>query len=181
MIICVTGSSSNVGKTTFIERLLEHLEGAWGVCKVTVCSPGGKHRCPRGKDDTCGVCSEDLDSYITETNRKVLRQEGKDTGRYYDAGAREVIWVRTRPEFLKEGVTAAVEMLKSTKGIIFEGNHALAVLDPDLAVMALGNPVRYKASARAVLDRIDVSGGASDPKLLAAVLDRIRGKGVPRL
>jgi len=180
MIICVAGATSNVGKTTLVERLLGRLDGPWGVCKVTVCRPEEDHRCPKGKDDTCGVCSEELDSFVAETDETVLRQQGKDTRRYYDAGAAEVIWVRSRMECLAEAVQTARKMMDRHDGIIFEGNHALSVLEPDLAVMAVGSPPKYKASARKVLDKIDFSGEASDPVLLERILEAAnRGKPGP--
>lgn len=174
MIICVTGATSNVGKTTLIERLLEVLPGKWGVCKVTMCSPVRKHRCPHGKDDTCGICNEDLSSFIAETNSSVLKQQGKDTWRYYEAGAERVVWVRSRQEALRDGIDAALKELSGLTGILFEGNHALQAIDPDIAVMAVGNPVKYKASAKPILHKIDIRGEASDPELLREILGRLQ-------
>ena len=156
-----------------IERLLEKLEGNWGVCKVTVCRPGHDHRCPHGKSESCGVCSENLDSFIAETDENVLRTQGKDTMRYYAAGAEKVVWVRAQREYLKQGVQKALDLLAENAGIIFEGNNALTVMEPDLAVMVHGNPIRYKASARPVLHKIDIQGEASDPILLEQILSRV--------
>lgn len=183
MIISVTGAASNIGKTTLIQNLLKRLTAqndgiGWGVCKVTICRPEENHRCPKGKEETCGVCSEDLKSYFLETDETVLRQEGKDTRRYFDFGANSVIWVRTRLESLQEGVEAALDRfsgLSGTQGVIFEGNHALGVLKPDLAVMAVGPSVRYKASAKKIVDKIDLFGEASDPSFLDEVMEQIQG------
>lgn len=169
-IISITGATSNVGKTTLIEHLLTELPGKWGVCKVTICAPGRKHRCPHGKEESCGVCTEDLQSFVAETADAVLKAEGKDTRRYYDAGADRVVWVRSREEALKEGVETAIAALSGERGILFEGNHALEVLDADVAVMVFGRPVRYKASAKKILHKIDIRGEASDPKLIARIV-----------
>lgn len=176
IIISITGATSNVGKTSLIETLLKKLSGKWGVCKVTLCRPERKHRCPHGKEESCGICSEDLSSFIAETNSAVLRQEGKDTWRYYEAGAAQVVWVRSRPEALQEGVEAAVKKLTGLTGIIFEGNNALTVLEPDVSVMVLGSPVKYKASAKKILSKIGLSGEASDPELQKAIVEAVTEK-----
>jgi len=173
MIISITGATSNVGKTTLIEHLLRELRGSWGVCKVTVCRSDEPHRCPHGKDDSCGVCNEDLETFIAETSEETLREPGKDTWRYYEAGADNVVWLRTRPEYLAMGIHEALKLLDGGDGIIFEGNNVLLALDPDLAVMAVGNPVRYKASAKKILDKIDISGEASDPVLIDKIVSAV--------
>jgi molybdopterin-guanine dinucleotide biosynthesis protein len=175
-LLCVTGAMSNVGKTTLIEDLLPKLPGSWGVCKVSLCRVEENHRCPHGKDTTCGVCNEDLDDYIIEESRQVLETEGKDTWRYKQAGAARVLWVRTRPEYLHDAVSKAVDRLSDLEGVVFEGNNALAVLEPDLAVMALGVPagsrVKYKASAKKILDRVELSGDAGDPVFQQEIISR---------
>jgi hypothetical protein len=168
-IVCIAGSTSNVGKTTFAERLLSRLPG-WAACKVTVCEDGKKHRCPRGKQD-CGVCASLNENYILEESDTVILQEGKDTFRYRRAGASKVIWVKTRKEYLSEAVELARGKLSSAPGIVFEGNHALETLEPDVAVMLLSNPPRYKASARAIIDKITHAGEASDSALLERILE----------
>lgn len=175
-ILCITGAMSNVGKTTLIENLLPKLPGSWGVCKVTLCRIEENHRCPHGKDTTCGICNEDLDDFIIEESRQVLETEGKDTWRYKQAGAARVLWVRTRPEYLHDAVSKAVDRLSDLDGVVFEGNNALAVLEPDLAVMALGVPagsrVKYKASAKKILDRVELSGDAGDPVFQQEIISR---------
>lgn len=170
-IICIAGSVSNVGKTTFAERLLARLPG-WAACKVTVCAAGKEHRCPRGKED-CGVCASLEGNYILEQSEAVIREKGKDTYRYGEAGASQVIWVKTRKEYLRESVETAKEKLSSAPGIVFEGNHALAVLDPDVSVMLLSDPPRYKASAKAILQKVVLRGRADDPALLDRALERL--------
>lgn len=172
-LLCVTGAMSNVGKTSLIEDLLPKLPGSWGVCKVTLCRIEENHRCPHGKDTTCGVCNEDLDDFIIEEAEKVLETEGKDTWRYKQAGAERVLWVRARPAYVETAVSKAVEKLSGLNGILFEGNNALAVLEPDLAVMVLGKPVKYKASAKKILDRVQLTGQAGDSVFQQEIISRI--------
>jgi molybdopterin-guanine dinucleotide biosynthesis protein len=175
--ICITAAQSKSGKTTLVERLLSRLEG-WAACKVTVCSPDGDHRCPRG-NDACGVCTSLDEDYLLEETPTVIEEEGKDTWRYRTAGAAKVIWVKTKPDFLRTAVEEALEKLSGYPGVIVEGNHALQVLDPDAAVMVLsgkfgksGKP-SYKPSAKAVLNKIDLTGEASDPALLEQILEQV--------
>lgn len=169
--ICVTGSTSNTGKTYLIERLLEKFGGGWGVCKVTICHEKGTHTCPRGREEHCGVCSSlrPQDDYLLVEDAAVLREEGKDTRRYLEAGADTVIWVKTREEYLERAVAEAAGRLADCRGVLFEGNHALAVLEPFLSVMVLGDPVRYKPSARAILDKIDMTGNSGDKELIERI------------
>jgi molybdopterin-guanine dinucleotide biosynthesis protein len=175
--ICITAAQSKSGKTTLAERLLSHLDG-WAACKVTVCSPDGNHRCPRG-NDACGVCTSLDEDYLLEEVPAVIEEEGKDTWRYRRAGAARVIWIKTKPDFLRTAVFQALERLSGFQGVVVEGNHALQVLDPDVAVMVLSGKVgksgkpNYKPSAKAVLDKIDLSGEASDPDLLERILEQI--------
>jgi molybdopterin-guanine dinucleotide biosynthesis protein len=166
--ICVTGSTSNVGKTYLIERILRRIDSGWGVCKVTICHEKGTHTCPRGREKHCGVCSslDPQDDYLLVEDPAVLEEEGKDTRRYLNAGAVKVIWVKTRKEYLDRAVAEAADRFSHLEGVIFEGNHALSVLEPDIGIMVVGDPVRYKPSARAILDRIDLTGSSGDRELL---------------
>ena len=173
--ICVTGSTSNVGKTYLIERILERFGPGWGVCKVTICHEKGTHTCPRGREEHCGVCSSlsPEDDYLLLEDPAVIGEEGKDTHRYLDAGAARVIWIKTRGEYLARAVSEAAGRFSDLRGVIFEGNHALSVLEPDLGVMVLGDPVRYKPSARAVLDKVDLKGTSGDRELLDGIEEAV--------
>ncbi len=154
-IICVTGAMSGVGKTTLSEKLLSRLEN-WAACKVTACVGGKNHRCPRGMEDTCGVCSALEEDYVIEDRPEVLAVHGKDTGRLLSAGSGEVLWVKARPKFVSVAIDKAVQRLQGHRGVIFEGNHALKHLDPDLALMVLSGDGKYKRSAKDVIDKVDI-------------------------
>jgi molybdopterin-guanine dinucleotide biosynthesis protein len=154
-IICITGAMSGVGKTTLSEKLLSRLEN-WVACKVTACVGGKKHRCPRGMDDTCGVCVSLDENYVIEDSSEVIAVLGKDTGRLLSAGAEKVLWVKARPKFVSTAVEKVIHRLQGYDGIIFEGNHALKHLNPDLALMVLSRDGKYKRSAKNVIDKVDI-------------------------
>jgi hypothetical protein len=159
--ICVTGSTSRVGKTTFAALLLSRLPG-WAACKVTTCVEGPGQPCPRGRGEGCGVCGLLETPYEIEEETGGPETGSKDTGRLRVAGASRVLWVRARPEALAESLEAARARLSGAVGILFEGNHVLGVLDPDVAVMVLSVDGRMKKSARDVHDRVDLF--ASSPE-----------------
>ena len=69
--VCIAGAMSGVGKTTLVEKLLTELNN-WAACKVTACIGGKDHRCPRGKSDTCGVCSSLDTGYIIEDGESII-------------------------------------------------------------------------------------------------------------
>jgi hypothetical protein len=171
--ICVTGSTSRAGKTTLAALILSRLHG-WSACKVTTCVEGRGQPCPRGREGHCGVCGMLDVPYEIEEERGAESQRDKDTGRLRSAGARRVLWVRTRPEALAEAVNRALAMLDGSAGVLFEGNHVLEVLRPDVAVMVLSANGAMKPSARQVRDRVDLFARAPDDaeavrKVLAAV------------
>lgn len=109
--------------------------------------------------------------YEIDEERGGPETKDKDTGRLRAAGALRVLWVRTRPEWLADSVAAALSMLGDTAGIVFEGNHVLGVLDPDIAVMVLSADGRMKKSARDVRDKVDLfASGAGDGEAVERVL-----------
>ncbi len=178
--ICITGSQSNAGKTTLVSALLPRLRG-WAACKVTVCYPHGGRGCPRGNTG-CGVCDSLNEDFVIEENNEVLDQRGKDTWKYGQAGAVKVLWVKTKPEHLQRAVSAALQTLSEFPGVVFDGNHVLQVYTPDLSVMVLPSPKHapnistkghYKASARKIIDKIDITASIIDDHLLDSILQRV--------
>jgi len=153
--ICITAATSKLGKTTLVEKLLPRLKG-WAACKVTACIPHGRQGCPRGKEDTCGVCSSLNENYVIEEDEKVIRQPGTDTGRYSEAGAAKVIWVKTKPEYIQEALEKVFAICRAYPGIIFEGNHVLEHVTPDVSAMLLSPKGLYKASAKDVKEKVDL-------------------------
>jgi hypothetical protein len=171
--ICIAGATSGLGKTALAVALLSRLHG-WSACKVTTCLGGNRHRCPRGHAETCGVCSSLSRDYEIVEEKGEASDRDKDTGRLAAAGARRVLWVKSKPEFLPDALGKALGMLGRSRGILIEGNHALTVVDPDVAVMILPAGVKMKKSARAVLDKIDIFARAAGEegiveRILAAV------------
>ncbi len=126
LIIGIGGAYSKVGKTTVACEILRRLSG-WGAIKNT----------------RTLFYSSIVDS------PEILRQKNKDTNKFFNAGAQEVLWVQSPPERLSEVLQIAVDRLSHLKGIVLEGNSAIEALKPDIVIFLSGR----KAPKRGV-DRI---------------------------
>ena len=147
-IIAVSGLSSNTGKTTLMCELLERLPG-WEAIKLT---RGHYRSC--GKDPH-GCCVSDLirDEPLIRSGRAENYEAGKDTGRFWDAGASNVHWVIAGEDQVEDGIRQALARVQSA-GVIVEGNSFLDFVEADFAIMcARAGENRMKASARRTLAR----------------------------
>ena len=164
--ICVAGSTSRAGKTTFAALLLSRLPG-WAACKVTTCVEGAGQPCPRGDGEGCGVCGGLESPYEIDEERGTPENADKDTGRLRAAGAITVLWVRSRPEALAQSLADVLSRLEGAPGIVFEGNHALGVIDPDVSVMVHSADGRMKQSARDVREKVDLFANSPEDEAAA--------------
>ena len=73
---------------------------------------------------------------------------GKDTGRYWDAGAANVHWVIVTDDQVERGIQLALERINAP-GVLIEGNSFLRFLDVDVAVLVASEAsVKIKGSTR---------------------------------
>jgi len=150
-IVAVSGFSSNVGKTTLVCELLHQLPG-WEAIKLT---RGHYRSCGR---DPAGCCVSDLlrDEPVIRSGREANYEPGKDTGRFWDAGASNVHWVIVRDDQVGQGIKEAVARVEA-EGVVVEGNSFLEYVAADLAIMcARAEGGKIKASARTALAKSDV-------------------------
>jgi len=146
--VAVSGLSSNTGKTTLMCDLLERLPG-WEAIKLT---RGHYRSC--GKDPL-GCCVSDLirDEPLIRSGREENYEAGKDTGRYWDAGAENVHWVIAGEDQVEDGVRQALSRVQAA-GVLVEGNSFLDYVAADYAIMcARAGDNRLKTSARRTLAR----------------------------
>jgi hypothetical protein len=147
-IVAISGFSSEVGKTTLMCELLRAFPG-WEAIKVT---RGHYRSC--GKDpESC--CVSDLlgDEPVIRSGREQNYAPGKDTGRYWDAGATNVHWVIVTDSQVEQGIKQAVARV-AAPGVFVEGNSILDFIQADFVLMvsrASGGTV--KGSARRALSR----------------------------
>ncbi|MDQ3918241.1 MAG: hypothetical protein M3348_07170 [Acidobacteriota bacterium] len=144
--VAVGGFSSEVGKTTLVCELLRHLRG-WEAVKLT---RGHYRSC--GKDPHACCVSHLLgDEPLIRSGRRETYAPGKDTGRYWDAGASNVHWVIVTDAQVEQGIRLALERV-AAPGVLIEGNSFLKFVGVDFAVMVAGaGGGKIKPSARRAL------------------------------
>src|SRR3954470_19219092 len=123
--VAIGGFSSEVGKTTLLCRLLHAFPG-WEAIKLT---RGHYRSC--GKDPHACCVSHLLgDEPIVRSGRGQTYAPGKDTGRYWDAGAANVHWVIVTESQVGEGIGQALERVRAP-GVLIEGNSFLSFIEVD--------------------------------------------------
>jgi hypothetical protein len=145
-IVAVSGFSSEVGKTTLMCDLLRAFPG-WEAIKVT---RGHYRSCGR---DPHSCCVSDLlgSEPVIRSGRDQNYALGKDTGRYWEAGAANVHWVIVTDEQVEPGIKQAVERV-SASGVFIEGNSILDFIQADLVLMvSRASGGKIKGSARQAL------------------------------
>ena len=145
-IVAISGFSSEVGKTTLMCDLLRAFPG-WEAIKVT---RGHYRSCGR---DPHACCVSDLlsDEPVIRSGREQNYALGKDTGRYWDAGAANVHWVIVTDEQVERGIRQAIERVAAT-GVFIEGNSILDFIQADFVLMvSRASGGKIKGSARQAL------------------------------
>ena len=147
-IVAVGGFSSEVGKTTLLCELLRAFPG-WEAIKMT---RGHYRSC--GKDPHACCVSHLLgDEPVIRSGRAQTYAPGKDTGRYWDAGASNVHWVIVTDGQVERGIRLALERVEAP-GVVIEGNSFLKFVSADFAVLvARADGGKVKASARRALTK----------------------------
>lgn len=145
-IVAISGFSSEVGKTTLMCDLLR-ASPLWEAIKVT---RGHYRSC--GKDPNA-CCVSDLlsDEPVIRSGREQNYALGKDTGRYWDAGATNVHWVIVTEAQVEQGIKQAVERV-AAPGVLIEGNSILDFIEADFVLMvSRASGGKIKGSARRAL------------------------------
>ncbi|HEX5701693.1 MAG TPA: hypothetical protein VFX97_00580 [Pyrinomonadaceae bacterium] len=166
IIVAVSGLSSNTGKTTLVCELLArlsigtHASGMlhaggvrteWEAIKLT---RGHYRSC--GKDPS-GCCVSELlrDEPLIRSGRAGNYETGKDTGRFWDAGAVNVHWVIVGEDQVEAGINEALSRVQSA-GVIVEGNSFLDYVEADYAIMcARAGDNKLKTSSKRILAKAD--------------------------
>ncbi|HEY6232201.1 MAG TPA: hypothetical protein VIW64_13150 [Pyrinomonadaceae bacterium] len=149
IIVGVGGLTSNVGKTTLMCELLRAFPD-WEAIKTT---RGHYRSC--GKDPAA-CCVSDLleDEAVIRSGREETYVAGKDTGRYWGAGAANVHWVIATDSQVRQGIESALQLVKSA-GVFVEGNSFTEYVKPDFFVMVARPDMRkIKTTARRAMPRV---------------------------
>ena len=151
-IVVIAGTSSNAGETTLLCDLLRELTRgeSWEAIKLT---RGHYRSC--GKDPRACCVSHLLgDQPVVRSGRDETYAAGKDTGRYWEAGASDVHWVITTDNQVEQGISAALARVKSGR-VLIEGTSLLKFIEADFVVMVAradqAGRTKIKPSARRAL------------------------------
>jgi molybdopterin-guanine dinucleotide biosynthesis protein len=145
--IAVSGFSSDAGKTSLVCELLRRFPG-WEAIKIT---RGHYRSC--GKDPHACCVSHLLSAEpVIRSGRAETYTPGKDTGRYWDAGASNVHWLIVTDAQVEEGIKRALGRVQAA-GVFIEGTSFLKYLDVDYALMAARVDKHIKPSARRALEK----------------------------
>ena len=169
LIVGIGGYASNVGKTTLVCELLRAFPG-WEAIKTT---RGHYRSC--GKDPHACCVSHLLgEEPLVRSGRKETYELGKDTGRYWDAGAANVHWVIATDAQVGKGIQQALERVKSV-GVFVEGNSFAEFVRTDCMFMVrrIGDH-RIKKSAKKVLERAPLIEVTDIHHELPALINAVR-------
>lgn len=157
-IVVVAGVASNSGKTTLLCELLRALTPApdapaldsaqaWEAIKLT---RGHYRSC--GKDPHACCVSDLLGAQPTvRSGRAATFAVGKDTGRYWEAGASNVHWIVATDEQVAAGLQTALARVQ-TAHVLIEGTSVLRYLKPNFTILVGATPqAKLKPSARRAL------------------------------
>ena len=148
----VGGFASNAGKTTLMCELLGALEPGWEAIKIT---RGHYRSC--GKDpQACCVSHLLAEQPSIRSGRAETYAAGKDTGRYWDAGAANVHWLIVTDKQVERGIKLALERVRA-KGVLVEGTSFVQFVKVDLMLMAAraDGTDKIKPTARRALAKTD--------------------------
>ena len=158
IIIGIGGFTSNVGKTTLLCELLKAFPG-WEAIKTT---RGHYRSC--GKDPkACCVSHLLSEEPLVRSGRADTYTLGKDTGRYWDAGASNVHWLICTDNQVEEGIKLALAKVESP-GVFVEGNSFTEFVNTDHFVMVrqAGNP-KIKSSAKRLMNKASAIYVSDEP------------------
>lgn len=148
IVVGIGGYASSVGKTTLVCELLRAFPG-WEAIKTT---RGHYRSC--GKDPHACCVSHLLgEQPLVRSGRKETYELGKDTGRYWDAGAADVHWVIATDAQVGKGIQQALERVKS-EGVFVEGNSFAEFVQTDCFFMLTGSDeTKIKKTAKKIIER----------------------------
>lgn len=174
-VVGVGGFTSSVGKTTLMCDLLRAFPG-WEAIKTT---RGHYRSC--GKDANACCVSHLLGKEpLVRSGREETYETGKDTGRYWDAGAANVHWLIATDDQIEKGIQQALERVR-TAGVFIEGNSFSEFVESNYFIMVKRHDSEtIKKSARQILKRVSAiylsheSSDDEDPErqLMGLSLDR---------
>jgi hypothetical protein len=133
------------------------------MCEVLKAFPGWEAiKTTRGHYRSCGkdseaCCVSHLLNHepLVRSGRDDTYELGKDTGRYWDAGASNVHWLIATDNQIDQGIREALSRVRS-EGVFVEGNSFSQFVETDYFVMVKSaGSDSIKKSAKAIVSNVE--------------------------
>jgi len=133
------------------------------MCELLKAFPGWEAiKTTRGHYRSCGkdseaCCVSHLLNHepLVRSGRDDTYELGKDTGRYWDAGASNVHWLIATDNQIDQGIREALSRVRS-EGVFVEGNSFSQFVETDYFVMVKSaGSDSIKKSAKAIVSNVD--------------------------
>jgi molybdopterin-guanine dinucleotide biosynthesis protein len=149
-LVMVGGHTRNIGKTSVIEGIIRALpELNWTAVKITQFGHGA---CSRN-GELCGCAITEHQFSISQERKK---NSGTDTARFFVAGARRSLWVRTRQGELFSAIASLRKEIENDEFVIVESNSLRRFLKPAVYLQVLDpHNSDFKVSAQQFFDLAD--------------------------
>jgi hypothetical protein len=124
------------------------------------------------------------DKPIVFSGRGATFKPGKDTGRYWNAGAANVHWVVGTDNQMEAGLAVALERVQAA-GAFIEGNSFLKFTEVDYSIM-VANPLLtdIKSSALAILPKVKalfITQEEPEQVLVDGLFERLKRRGARKV
>jgi hypothetical protein len=172
--VAISGFSSNAGKTSLVCHLL-NLNPGWEAIKVS----RGHYRSCGKSSEACCVSPLLGEKPLILTDRKDTFVRGKDTGRYWEAGASRVQWLICTSDQLKEGIRQALDSVRH-EGVFIEGTSFLKYAAVDYSIMVASPAGEIKSAAASVIEKADaiyLPCSQMDLDIRSSLRERLRKRG----
>lgn len=157
---------------------LLRLQPGWEAIKIT---RGHYRSCGKDAEARC-VSSMLRDEAIVLSDRRETYVEGKDTGRYWDAGAGMVHWVIGTEDQIEAGIKTALARV-TREGVFIEGGSFLKYMDADYSIMVASPEIKdIKSSAVRVMPKMDalvINRSEPGEAIVAELRERLIKRGAP--
>jgi hypothetical protein len=179
-LVSVSGATSRAGKTALAESVLRARPAGASVAVKFTTTEDVFERCPRGT--RCVVCDIQTPFRIVD-DETVLAEDGTDTRRLRDAGARQVVWAIARASQVDAAWAAVRERIEGRAVVVMEGSTIVDTARPDALVFVVHpqlSPARWKPTSAGLIPRADLvvvnrsAGEVLEPS--PAVLETLRSQ-----
>lgn len=175
-MVSISGFSSEVGKTHILCQLLR-LNPGWEAIKIT----RGHYRSCGKNPAACCVSPMLGEKPLVLSDPEQTCVPGKDTGRYWAAGASLVHWVIGVDDQIEEGIKNALEKVEG-EGVFIEGGSFLKYVGMDYSIMVATPEIKdIKSSAVSMITKMNalvVNRAEPDPAVSELIRKRLLKRGV---